>query len=418
LKASVDVTCSSTCSAWSGCFPCTVTQWKEAGLLNTLFSQGKVDKIENALYIFIYGTGATYSFSQAPNQMCATHDVAETDVNGGYRYRVISLPIIKQETHACNFLRGIGYPNNDYQVDTGAAILFHELVEVVLPKFEDSGSNGVADKCANQVVGIGLAGAKANVNVGGQKYLLPSIWSNTDAACTLLLSSASASTASIWTKVGGTLGLSISVSGNRVCGTNSAHYIFCSTFGQSSWSLRGGLLKQISIDGNRACGVTGSDDVFCTNDIDNAATQWTLISAKLKQIDLQGDYMCGSNSADEIFCAPFMSSSWTQLPGLLKQVSISGKRLCGVTSSSSVFCADDFFNVNWRLLPGSLDQVDVNGDNLCGTASDGSIWCMNINVQSWIRKDGILKKVSMDGTGIRAYGITSAGEIFYASAIN
>jgi len=128
--------------------------------------------------------------------------------------------------------------------------------------------------------------------------------------------------------------------------------------------------------------------------------------------------MCGSNSADEIFCAPFMSSSWTQLPGLLKQVSISGKRLCGVTSSSSVFCADDFSNVNWRLLPGGLDQVDVNGDNLCGTASDGSIWCMNINVQSWIRKDGILKKVSMDGTGIRAYGITSAGEIFYASAIN
>jgi hypothetical protein len=192
FQARVNIGCSWSCGgAWNNCYPCTVNQWQEAGLLNTLFKAGTVAKNANALYVFVYGTDINYVFSNGNGQMCATHDIAETDVGGGHKYRYISLPIIKSETAACNFLRNTGYPNNDYRVDSGVAMLFHEMVEGVLPNWIDSSWYAIADKCGNQAIGVGTAGTKANVLVGGQKYLLPSIWDKNSQTCTLSLSTTS-----------------------------------------------------------------------------------------------------------------------------------------------------------------------------------------------------------------------------------
>jgi len=189
---SVNVACDSWCTnSWSNCYPCNPTQWSESGILSTLFARGTVPKNSNALYIIVYGIDNTYTFSQSASQMCATHDIAQTDVGGAYLYRYISLPLIKSETSKCNFLKGIGYPNGNFRSDSGAAILFHEMVESVIPGFNDDWSYGVADKCANQVMGYGTT--KSNVNVGGVNYLLPSIWDKNSQVCSLGLSGSAAS---------------------------------------------------------------------------------------------------------------------------------------------------------------------------------------------------------------------------------
>jgi hypothetical protein len=183
---SVNVACDSWCTnSWSNCYPCNPTQWSESGILSTLFARGTVPKNSNALYIIVYGIDNTYTFSQSASQMCATHDIAQTDVGGAYLYRYISLPLIKSETSKCNFLKGIGYPNGNFRSDSGAAILFHEMVESVIPGYNDDWSYGVADKCANQVMGYGTT--KSNVNVGGVNYLLPSIWDKNSQVCSLFV---------------------------------------------------------------------------------------------------------------------------------------------------------------------------------------------------------------------------------------
>jgi len=64
------------------------------------------------------------------------------------------------------------------------------MVEVIAPDWKGSivldGSTvnfGIADKCANQIIGFGKEGANANAQIGIYNYRIPPIWDNTKGVC-------------------------------------------------------------------------------------------------------------------------------------------------------------------------------------------------------------------------------------------
>jgi len=183
----VEIACSTSCYNvwWGNCFPCNLNQWEEQGVITSLFNLNKVPRNTNAIYLLVLGTDINYSFSdpRSQKQNCATHDVHDGEYSSLYRY--ITLPLIKNSASACNFLKAVGYPNNDLVVDNAVAMLAHEMLEVVNNNYLDSWSYAIADKCANQVVGVGTRGTNANVLVGGQKYLISPVWDSWNNVCSM-----------------------------------------------------------------------------------------------------------------------------------------------------------------------------------------------------------------------------------------
>jgi hypothetical protein len=256
-----------------------------------------------------------------------------------------------------------------------------------------------------------VCGTMHTTQWGGPGYEDPGHWCST-AKTRLSDGLTSVTNNNDWIKVDGRL-TNVSLSGDTVCGTNSANEIYCNNFGSSAWKKTPGGLKQISIDGNKACGVASDNTIWCT---DNVYTDtWQKIDGGLKQIDISGDKMCGVNQDDYIYCANFKQNNWSLKSGQLKHISISDNKACGISSGDEIWCADNIDNPNWTKIQGSLKQLDLDGDKVCGVNSGDNIYCGNYKQGNWTQLPGSLKYISVNNN--RAYGVNSSDQIYYKNNI-
>jgi hypothetical protein len=271
------------------------------------------------------------------------------------------------------------------------------------------------------------AGTKYAGNKGDKVHMIGcSVSGNPRTGCTPVPAKAVAKAKSIpyWKQIGGKL-KQVSISGNKVCGVNSADNIYCKTnLHAGNWYQVHGKLKHISLSGNSLYGVNSADNIYYSPNM-SAKAPWKQIGGKLKQVSHAGGKVCGVNSADNIYCkSGLTNSNWKQVPGKLKQVSVSrtgGRRrrryrIYGVNSADNIYYASKMSG-NWKQIGGKLKQVSMSGNNVCGVNSADNIYCKtNLTNSNWKQKPGKLKHISISGG--RAYGVSSGDNIYYGSNWN
>jgi hypothetical protein len=76
---------------------------------------------------------------------------------------------------------GLTTPNGA-PLDSLINILFHELVETILPLHDDDARLQIADKCANRAVGLSTSG---NIVLGTNSYVVSPLWDNWGWYCSM-----------------------------------------------------------------------------------------------------------------------------------------------------------------------------------------------------------------------------------------
>jgi len=140
----------------------------------------------------------------------------------------------------------------------------------------------------------------------------------------------------------------------------------------AKWRQIPGGLKQVSVSGNNVCGVNSADDIYCKDNLTDG--NWRKVPGKLKQVSVHGNGVYGVNSANNIYYSPNLNGSWRQIPGKLKHVSTSGNQVCGVNSADDIYCKNNLTGGNWRKVGGKLKQVSLSGNTLYGVNSADNIF--------------------------------------------
>jgi hypothetical protein len=215
-----------------------------------------------------------------------------------------------------------------------------------------------------------------------------------------------------WRQIPGGL-KQVSVSGNNVCGVNSADDIYCKdNLTGGNWRKVPGKLKQVSVHGNGVYGVNSANNIYYSPNLNGS---WRQIPGGLKQVSTHGNNVCGVNSADDIYCKDNLTDgNWRKVPGKLKQVSVHGNGVYGVNSANNIYYSPNL-NGSWRQIPGKLKHVSTSGNQVCGVNSADDIYCKNnLTGGNWRKVGGKLKQVSLSGNTL--YGVNSADNIFLGSA--
>ena len=271
------------------------------------------------------------------------------------------------------------------------------------------------------------AGTKYAGNKGDKVHMIGcSVSGNPRTGCTPVPAKAVAKAKyknSYWKQIGGGL-KQVSISGNKVCGVNSADNIYCKTnLHAGNWYQVHGKLKHISLSGNSLYGVNSADNIYYSPNM-SAKAPWKRIGGKLKQVSHAGGKVCGVNSADNIYCKTNLTgSNWYQVHGKLKHVSVSKRNrrrygMYGVNSADNIYYSHNLSaKAPWKKIGGKLKQVSMSGNNVCGVNSGDNIYCKtNLTNSNWKHKPGKLKYISISGT--KAYGVNSADNIYYGSNWN
>jgi hypothetical protein len=151
------------------------------GIVSDTISGGLLPLDANAIYVVL--TSGDVSVSGFGTSFCGYHSV-KTMSNTNVHYAFIGNPAPSHMGGCAPGQNQTNSPNNNPGADAMASTISHELEETVtdpnLDAWYDSGGNEVADKCAwNFGTTYTVSnGSVANMNLGGNNYLIQQDWVN------------------------------------------------------------------------------------------------------------------------------------------------------------------------------------------------------------------------------------------------
>jgi hypothetical protein len=151
------------------------------GIVSDTISAGDLPLVANGIYVVL--TAGDVSVSGFGSSFCGYHSV-KTISSTNVHYAFIGNPAPSHMGGCAPGQNQTNSPNNNPGADAMASTIAHELDEVVtdpnLDAWYDSGGNEVADKCAWNFGSTYTVsnGSLANINLGGNNYLIQQDWVN------------------------------------------------------------------------------------------------------------------------------------------------------------------------------------------------------------------------------------------------
>ncbi|HSR09595.1 MAG TPA: hypothetical protein VLM42_20860, partial [Bryobacteraceae bacterium] len=152
------------------------------GIVSDTISGGQLPLVANGIYVVL--TAGDVSVSGFGSSFCGYHSV-KTISSTNVHYAFIGNPAPSHMNGCAPGQNQTNSPNNNPGADAMASTIAHELDEIVtdpnLDAWYDSGGNEVADKCAwnfGSTYTVSSNGSTANINLGGNNYLIQQNWVN------------------------------------------------------------------------------------------------------------------------------------------------------------------------------------------------------------------------------------------------